>query len=335
MRPNDHSLRLRGVTLIELLVVFGIICLLIALLLPAVFSARESARRAQCGNHLKQFGVALHSYHSSWNCFPEARADLSKMSADMPFRYFSPHVRLLHDLGYNELFNTANFLLEGYPSHIYGINAANTTLIRTKVSIFQCPSDTLTYNATPCTSYRGNLGVGPCWNLSIETPDSGNGFFSIGEVLSPSNFPDGLSNTVAFCERNIGSGTAAGNNGRDYWDIGRYPFAALRDADYALAWCKIARYDHPETVYVNAGASWWRSGLENSFYNHAQEPNGPICDGIIEVWNPAIGISTARSFHNAGVNAAMGDGSVRFVRTSVQRQLWRSLGSRNGSELVE
>src|SRR6516165_4703055 len=67
----------RGFTLIELLVVIAIIAVLIALLLPAVQAAREAARRAQCVNNLKQFGLAIHNYHSSIDCVPYGEFDMS------------------------------------------------------------------------------------------------------------------------------------------------------------------------------------------------------------------------------------------------------------------
>lgn len=77
------------------------------------------------------------------------------------------------------------------------------------------------------------------------------------------------------------------------------------------------------------------AGRKNTTYCHAQEPNGPIPDGFSPSYSDGWGITTARSWHRGGVNVLMGDGGVRFVRDTIDRRVWRGLGSRNGFELVE
>src|SRR6188472_655592 len=101
----------RGFTLIELLVVIAIIAVLIALLLPAVQSAREAARRSQCVNNLKQIGIAIHNYHSSFDCFPPGG-----MAAWNPNRKlvvsngsFAAQARMLGYMEQTTIYNTMNF----------------------------------------------------------------------------------------------------------------------------------------------------------------------------------------------------------------------------------
>lgn len=330
-----------GFTLIELLVVTAIIGLLVALLLPAVQAARESARKAQCSNNLKQIGLALQAYHAAHNSFPYEISDYSPPPSVRPpttvpgiVEAYSALARILPYLEQQTIYSAINFDIEMYPGPDTP-NPTNATVFQVSLSVYLCPSDGLDRVGTHGTNYRGNFGVGPAPNTTGESPDGGNGFFNLPVTLNAGSFTDGMSHTAAYSERLIGSGRGPGIPERDFGNLGisNNPSPYESNADYALAWCRVAA----ATAFPysqQAGYTWLISKRGTTTYCHAQEPNGPIPDaipGVPQAW----GIVTARSSHHGGVNVLMADGSVRFVTDGIARSVWRALGSRNGGELVE
>lgn len=328
-----------GFTLIELLVVLSIVGLLAALLIPSVQGAREAARRAHCANNLRQIGLALHNYLASNGTFPiNWRNDLFSPNGyprNTVARPFSALVRILPFVDSMGLYNSINFSVQNYPFYNGSLCPfpQNLTAFETRASVFICPTDTLPIVAIPGCSYRGNYGVGPCPGTTTEAYDSGNGFYTLDSVLSPQSFPDGLSHTAAYSERLIGTQTGERiATDRDFGDIRVFPYCTDSNADYALSCCRVASTkDFP--AFRRAGYTWFLGDFECAAYNHAQEPNGPIPDAI--AMNEWDGIVTARSLHPLGVNSLFSDGSVRFIRESIARGVWRGLGTRNGDELVE
>jgi prepilin-type N-terminal cleavage/methylation domain-containing protein/prepilin-type processing-associated H-X9-DG protein len=315
-------------TLIELLVVIAIIAVLIALLLPAVQSAREAARRIQCTNNLKQLGLALHNYASSWDCFPPFCTVPTSLVA-LPY---SVHSRLLQFLEQGNLFNQINF------SVTFEIQS---TVTATRVSTFICPSEindqpfvTPTATFQP-TTYGANVGTWFVWDPV--TQQRGDGTFLVDQSTRPASFSDGLSNTLGFGEVKTYLGVI--HNGHNP-DVLNAPVPATPAQLAALGGSYVPGATYTEWIYgITPYSSISTVFTPNTFVASLQ--GGQQVD--ISFTSSALGSSlvdmtyaacTSRSYHPGGVNALLMDGSARFVKSSINMQTWRALGTRAGGEVI-
>ena len=336
---RDAQGRRGGFTLIELLVVIGILCILIALLLPAAHSAREAARRSACANNLRQIGLAVQAYHDVFQCYPSVTSiglrgsgppNFSNPDANPSYvGQYSVQARLLPYLDLRPLYDAVNFDHDDQTLNGGRATPANLTAFRTTIPLFLCPSDS---SPSPAhnNNYRACMGVGGSLATWVETPDSGNGLFPIVGFVSSAFVPDGLSHTSAFSERVRGSF-------REFQPARDSLQAPLivRTADDLLTACRIAAHRREtQGAWLRHGGEWSGTSSQFTLYCHAQTPNGRVvdCQRPAEV---VFAMATARSPHPGGVNLLMGDGSSRFVAETVSSAVWRGFGSRNGHELVD
>ncbi len=321
----------RGFTLIELLVVIAIIAVLIALLLPAVQSAREAARRSQCVNNLKQIGLALHNYESTNSALP-----LGRTLQVGTYQPFSQQARILTFMEQRAVYDSLNFSL--------GSNdVANVTGAATVISSFLCPSDivpqipagqTLPGFGWAPVSYRANEGTSVAmWygaddttnvNAGVQAP---NGLFFSSTLVRLASITDGTSNTAAFSEHLVGDfSQSVATENRDTFRPGTYP----ANADEAVQLCR--NFDWSNVTlqgYSNVGAPWVYGYHSTTSYWHSGPPNSRSC-----MYPPSRIMTVANSLHPGGVNVGMADGSVRFVKSTVNIASWRAVGTRNGGEVI-
>jgi prepilin-type processing-associated H-X9-DG protein len=349
-----------------LLVVIAIIAVLIALLLPAVQAAREAARRAQCVNNLKQIGLAMHNYHQVNNCFPSGGLPVlnSDGSARPENGDFSALARMLPSLEQQALYNAANFG-RSLKTDANGF-AANSTVTKTQISAFLCPScpppgwiDTESSGqggpfTAPGNNYFGSYGASIEWVAQPQRAGGPpNGVFQVtGLAIGIQNITDGTSNTIAFGEWKTGSG----NQGivTRYTDIiflGRLPAGAARNTAGTevmpglntpgfqawIAACNAAAVAPYASSFTPAIGESWAHGLVGyTMGTTLLPPNAKYfnCSAGGNNTLDAPGMFNMCSFHPGGANMLMCDGSVHFLKDSVnQLTLW-ALGSRAFGEVV-
>lgn len=329
----------RGVTIVEVLIVSGIVSLLAALVLPAVQSSRESSRQLSCRNNLRQLMLATSGHEAARGAFPVT----SVVSGDMVdgkfttiFASISPHRSLL---GYIDpaMFGKMDFNDKSVPyeNAIPGSeSSANQAIIRASVPVFLCPSDSMPPGGN---NYRANMGTGPEIFSQADYPhdgplDSGNrsGAWVNGNSLRPQHFRDGLSHTIMLSEKIIGDGNRA------VYTPHRDRFGSpvdFRLANDAVKACRNYAVPNPDYSDSFSGMTWLFGGFSNTWYNHVVTPNSrvPDCSLMLRAGGGA-GLYTARSFHPGGVNAAFGDGAVKFISDSVDIAVWHAISTRAGGD---
>ena len=316
----------RAFTLIELLVTLGIIGVLAGLLLPAVGSARESARRAQCANNLRQLGLAMIDYESANRVFPPVFPSPYSPAWPRSQRQYSGHASMLPYLDQAPLYHAINFEVENREPRVHTTPPAwlaiNETARATRVGLFLCPTDPASRSGM--NSYRINRGwVYGDW---FRFPRWSFGVFE----ARPQEVTDGLSNTVAMSEKLIGLGGGPMNARRDVF-LGRLLGSDATPDDFL----EVCRAKEGYVGYLTfAGSDWLLSTSLHTTYNHLYPPNGDIMDCSGTGINPFVGLFTARSDHPGGVMTLWGDGAVRFVRNGISREVWKAVATRAGGEVV-
>lgn len=326
-----------GLTVVELLVVIAVIGLVLAVLLPAVQTARESGRRAECAARLGQFARALQAYESANKAFPAANMPLVSPRL-RGAGWFSPHAHLLPYLEQTPLAQAIDINCQTVIMSNWTVAPPSQDSYETPLPVFACPSDVNAGGFVPRNNFRVCTGSSP-YVMHDEHiwPKGGNGAFTILKQLAPADFLDGLSNTLGVAEKAVGSGDAAGYHRRvDYWSSGVSELGPPFPNSDAMAAICSSILSAPALFRTDAGAQWAYSGYDYTWYSHVSTPNSQICDCSFNMGNAVVrihmqgGVFRASSYHPGGVNGALMDGSVRFTADNIALHVWRSLATRAG-----
>jgi prepilin-type N-terminal cleavage/methylation domain-containing protein/prepilin-type processing-associated H-X9-DG protein len=329
--------RRRAFTLIELLVVIAIIAVLIGLLLPAVQKVREAAARASCQNNLKQLGLAMHNYHDAYQAFPIGRGAGPfgpNPGTDWESWYFlsvSVQALAFYEQGaVYQLFEQRKPLTRAATWDNADAPA------KKRLSLFICPSSPLLENGYPGTNYLFSTGssihTGGCADQI-----NANGVIAEDVARRVTDIPDGTSNTILASEYipRTESDPNSVFKVLSAFTVANRAFITQAELDVIAA--------APAVRTVNNNGRWWAwHSHTDALFNTAAPPNWKIQNGSGGVgvggaglaWDSCLGIVPALSKHSGGVNVCLADGSVRFVRDSIDLLTWQRLGNaRDGAVL--
>jgi prepilin-type N-terminal cleavage/methylation domain-containing protein/prepilin-type processing-associated H-X9-DG protein len=333
--------RKNGFTLIELLVVIAIIAILIGLLLPAVQKVREAAARMKCSNNLKQIALAAHNHHDSYGALPSTQYMAPVGSPILPnplppatnpttgrgvqpmFDALSGFYQLLPYIEQSALRTQVYDAMMGAPG--FGPNSpANWGPWKTVISTYQCPSDgSLVLDASGWGPRNYHMIVGDRLDANFDrqtvrgvfrnfNPTGGGNNYNAPEFhgLTLLQITDGTSNTVMFSERKrpvsgndigrVGISTAVPNNCQAQWNGTQYTSAI---AGGTTPWTPSGRWHDGRSLF-------------GSIYT-ILPPNSPNCTTQSTANGDGRGFFSASSNHTGGVMVAFADGSIRFIRSSI------------------
>jgi prepilin-type N-terminal cleavage/methylation domain-containing protein/prepilin-type processing-associated H-X9-DG protein len=336
----------RGFTLIELLVVIAIIAVLIALLLPAVQSAREAARRAQCVNNLKQIGVALHNYISAIGVFPPGYVSavdptvIDACNQDNENRHgvdlgtgWAWGSMILPYMEQQPLYNSLNFNLSV-------AFRANDTCSLTALSVYLCPSDSgpsvvPVFSDPPDPANPGTYSA----SHIVDTLSRGNyvGMYGLGELCAQSGAVDSPNNNGAG-PAGVHAGIFYRNSRTSLAEVtdGTSQTIAVGERSHNLSYVTwVARSIDGwlgKTSPIEGGTDQFNPSPEEC-WTQVMGPAG-LEDGPRTINNPQAHVEDYWSRHPGGANFLFADGSVHFLKSSINPIPWRALATRAYGEVV-
>jgi len=351
--------------LVELLVVIAIIGVLIALLLPAVQAAREAARRSQCSNNLKQFGLGLHNYHDKYLSLPSYRWGIAGTPSSttpygneercsiniaiLPCVEQEPLYSAMESVRFYRTCNKERYEITGTNNYVTQVSGSDGGVFTTQANLFLCPSDAVW--RVRQASDRNTLGFA---NYVYSFGDTFTGDLSRGlfcprarQYKGMEAASDGTSNTIAMSERKISpwGGAALTKSGYIGQDV------TGCDTNPQLCYNKKSTEIH-SAIWDYTGQRAWDGPTTWNSFNTILPPNAPNCRAGTSGSDTGAAYISASSEHSGGVQCLLLDGSVRFVSETVhcndltltpptddtggpsQYGIWGAMGTVSGGEVV-